>query len=187
MDTKNNEVVSTTTKKTKAKAVQLQNEIESFDVENAIRTYKYQLDLLGIKYPEDASLDTLVALRKAFNEINNVAKEVNNELKSAEALNTMEDKVRVRIICNNPNKRAYKGEFFGAGNAYGAIRAFVPYNCSTAQDMMVPRGILNAMAHREFLHVRELTDKERRESGVAVQHVTSYSKEFTIIELPMDR
>lgn len=178
------EVKSITTRN-KSKGAELIK--DTINVEYAIETYKKQLDLLGIVYPNDASLETLVALRKAFEEISKVTKEVVSDNTGQRTVNDMEDRVRIRLICNNPAKRAHKGEFFGVGNEFGYIRSFIPYNCSAADDMIIPKGFLGVLEHREFLHVRELTDKERRDTGSAVQHITSYAKEFTIIELPMDR
>lgn len=157
----------------------IQNENHDLAVEN----YKKQLDLLGVKYPAKASLDTLVALRSAFDSIDTADKKTVAAIEGSESLRKMEEPVRVKVICNNPQKRAHKGEFFGVGNSYGMLRAFVPYNCSMAEDMCIPRGLLEVIKMREYLHVRELTEKERRETNSAVMHVTSYSKEFTVIEL----
>lgn len=150
----------------------------------AIDVLKKELTTNNIKFPEDASLETLEALSKAF--IVKTKQEESSIEKGNNKFAEMEKLIRVKVICNNPEKRSHKGEFIGAGNSFGTIRAFVPYNCSTAEDMMVPRGLVEVLRHREYLHVREYTDKERHNLGTAIMHTNTYSKEFTIIELPME-
>lgn len=174
-----------TENKVKTKVIRKQIKSEGTDIsfEHAVETYKNQLDLMGVKYPNDASLDVLVALKAAFLEMHDVAKESSSSVSGQQALGSMEEPVRVKVVCNNPQKHGMKGEFFGVGNSFGMIRTFVPYNCSTAEDMMIPRGIIGVLRHREFLQARELSEKERRDSGSAIMHKTSYAKEFTVIEL----
>lgn len=174
-----------TENKVKTKVTHKQVKLEGLDIpfDHAIETYKNQLDLMGVKYPNDASLDTLVALKTAFLEMHNVAKEASQALSGQQSLGSMEEPVRVKVVCNNPQKHGMKGEFFGVGNSFGMIRTFVPYNCAIAEDMMIPRGIIGVLRHREFLQARELSERERRDSGSAVMHKTSYAKEFTVIEL----
>lgn len=152
-----------------------------------IETIKKRLDLVNVKYPEDATLETLVALNAAYDaKEGSVDSKGLDTAKGIDALQTLEEPIRIKLICNNPEKRAHKGEYFGVGNSFGTLKAFVPYNCSTADDMMVPRGLVEVIRMREYLHVRELTEKERRETGSAVMHITQYSKEFTVVELPME-
>lgn len=152
-----------------------------------IETLKSRLDLVNIKYEADATLETLVALTAAFQDKENFESTGLNTVKGLDSLQTIEKPVRVKIVCNNPEKRAHKGEYFGVGNSFGTIKAFVPYNCSTADDMFVPLGLLEVIKMREYLHIRELSERERRESGGAVMHTTSWSKEFTVIELEMEK
>lgn len=152
-----------------------------------VEALKSRLDLVNVKYDQDASLETLVALTAAFQDTGEVASTGMNTAKGLDSLQTIEEPIRVKIVCNNPEKRAHKGEYFGVGNSFGTIKAFVPYNCSIADDMFVPRGLIEVIKMREYLHVRELDERERRESGGAVMHTTSWSKEFTVIELEMSK
>lgn len=152
-----------------------------------IETLKNRLDLVNVKYEADATLETLVALTSAFQDKEEITSAGMDTIKGLDSLQTIEEPIRVKIVCNNPEKRAHKGEYFGVGNSFGTIKAFVPYNCSTADDMFVPRGLIEVIKMREYLHIRELTERERRESGGSVMHITSWSKEFTVIELDMGK
>lgn len=148
-----------------------------------LNTIKKELTKFGVEYEETASQEVLQAILTAFEKKSEAIKLASAVKNTGEDL---EKPIRVKVVCNNPAKNSYQGEFFGAGNRNGYIRAFVPYNCATAEDMFVPQGLLNVLRHRKFLHVRELSDRERKESGASIMHTTTYSPEFTIIELPMD-
>lgn len=88
----------------------------------------------------------------------------------------MSELVRIEITNMNPNKKAWQGELFTAGNSQiGTFRRFVPFG----KPWHVERIILNVMKEKKFQYFTKGTDSKGRE----VQN-TSLMNELNIRELP---
>lgn len=137
---------------------------------------KARLDQMNVKYHHNASLDTLRGLLKE--ELGEPKKEEPKQERFNIMRSPANELVRCAITCMNPHKKDWQGEIFTAGNAYGTIRKFVPYNCEAAQSWHVPRIILEAMKSREYL----TTNLQHTTKGDKINQI--FLPEFTIVELP---
>lgn len=83
--------------------------------------------------------------------------------------------VRVRVSCNNPNKRSYQGEIFCVRNkAIDMVKKFVPFNTPTH----VPQIILNMISEKQL---QQFTSK-RLPNGIETKSV-KLVPEYNIEEL----
>lgn len=134
------------------------DQVEQVEVQEEMEAIKERLDLMGVKYHHNAKLETLKTLldKELKGSTETVAKA--DDVKTNEA-NLYKDAfklVRCAIHCNNPGKRQLKGEFTTVGNSvHGHHTFFVPYNCSEAEDFVLPVIVVTALRERRFLSKAE--------------------------------
>lgn len=157
------------------------------DTENTpkeIDVLKMKADTLGIKY---GAMIGVAKLREKINEVLNdkpkeepkVAEPVEETL--AERNTRMRKNatrlVRIRLSCLNPNKKAWPGELFSAGNrAIGFIKKFVPFNAD--EGYHVPAILYEIIKDRKFqqTYIVNIDGKKIKKTRLV--------KEFSIEELP---
>ncbi|MGL4252878.1 MAG: hypothetical protein ACRCR2_02295 [Fusobacteriaceae bacterium] len=149
-----------------------------------VETVKNQLDLLNIKYHHNASLKTLKGLLKDANEEAQKKEESTGtgKVTPAKRAQIREDilkPVRCKVVCLNPMKKSWRGEYFGFGNSVvGMCRDFIPYNCAQAEDIWIPQMLVNILKARKYLYTTPLDERQRQGSEVA--HRTDWLPEFSI-------
>lgn len=142
---------------------------------------RQQLELMGLKPHHNAKYETLKELLDE--NIKPKTKEITSTQSSRVALRKACIKmVRIRLQCMNPAKAQFKGEYFTSGNdVVGTIRDFVPYNCEEAEDMLVPRILVNCIKERMYTRA---TDKPKNRGFVeGVQQNVQLVPEFVVAEL----
>lgn len=152
-----------------------------------IETVKNQLRVLGLEFPQKATLKTLrEILVKHVNQIEETeaAKSVPVDYTQTSAY--LLEKIRCSIVCRNPDKSAWTGEYVTCGNsAIGHHTYFVPYNCDLAEDYMIPRIVAETLKGKNYI---DTYDKPNRvgDSLVGFQNGVRYIPEFVITELNAD-
>lgn len=148
----------------------------------SIAKFKTRLDVLNVKYSEDATMEELIQLYKDKmeslsttvkpDEVEDLIREYNR--KQAQRL------VRVSISCMNNAKTDLKGQWFTIRNrTIGVMREFVPYNTDAmAAGWHIPLAMYKNL--RERVYYPAITKKGKH--GIDEVAGTA-QKEFNIVVL----
>lgn len=89
--------------------------------------------------------------------------------------------VRCRIVCLNPSKKEWPGEFITVANEYiGTHKHYVPFG-DAGQSYHLPQVIVDLLKDRKYNHVRTFKDPNNSRKIKVEERWTS---EFSITELP---
>lgn len=161
------------------------NEIEDVTepTQDELSVLKARADQLGISYHPSIGLEKLrekvnAALSKsAASEEAAPAPEKESEAERRSRLKREALKlIRVRITCMNPQKRAWEGEIFTAGNGViGTVKKYVPFDI----EWHVPKIILDQIQARQC----QIFQNYRDERGRSIKR-GKLIKEFNVEILP---
>lgn len=144
---------------------------------------KAKADLLGIKYPNNITIDTLrakIAEAQAEEEkpaVNEGA--VESSFTSIRAKQRAEQMrlVRLRIANMNPDKADLPGEIITVRTKYlGIVKKFIPFGEATENGYHVPYILYEYMKTRKFLQKKT---KQNRQTG-QISVSTNWVPEFSI-------
>jgi hypothetical protein len=175
-------------------AATLDNETTAQPTE--LQLLKGRADMLGIKYSNNISLETL---RERVNaKVNGdpdpaetVSEEPNaldpNAPPKAETRQEMRDRlhleamklVRVRITNMDPKKKDLPGEIIAVGNdILGVVKKYIPYGEASENGYHIPQIIYDELKDRKFLDIR--TSKKAGQISVSQK----WAREFSLEVLP---
>lgn len=170
------------------------NEVPQLDEKAAL---KARADMLGVKYGNNISVETLRAKVQAAidgeaeepedepasqaSPLGEVVPERETEQQLRARLHREQMKlVRIRITCMNPGKKDLPGEIFTVANEYlGTVRKYVPFDIPE-EGYHVPYVIYTLLEERKFLNIRTVKDRVTKQE----RQETSWVKEFSIEVLP---
>jgi len=156
--------------------------------EQEIKTaLKAKADLLGVKYSNNATIETLrnkIAEAQAEEEkAPEAAQPVETQFTSIRAKQRAEQMklVRCRISNMNPDKADLSGEIVTVRTKYlGIVKRFVPFGEVTDNGWHIPQIILENLQNRKFLYKSAKQDRATGQINVK----TRWVKEFAIEILP---
>lgn len=151
-----------------------ENEIEVTEdvIPSELDTLKQRADMMGIKYNRNIGVDKLkdkIDRHLSGDTSDDVSEEVTGikskafkpdgktmltreqflretENRKRKSINNL---VRIRVTCMNPNKTDWEGEIISVGSAkYGTFKKYVPFNAD--EGYHVPKIIYEAMKERKY-------------------------------------
>lgn len=154
-------------------------ETNESSVAEELRLLKQRADLMNIPYSNNIGVDTL---RNKINErlesdaLKNQAKSSRVALRGQLRKEQLK-LVRIRLTVMNPNKAAWRGEFFTVANSViGTVKKFVPFNPKFyTNGYHVPYCIYKMLKDRKFLSIT--TEEEKGKTRVTTQFVPEFSIE----------
>ena len=139
-------------------------EVPEVVVADELETLKQRADLMGIKFHPNTGVDKLKAkIENALNPVKEkpVSKKKEDskkyylshteflQEKRAQLRKSINNLIRVRVSCMNPNKSAWEGEIISVGSAkLGTFKKYVPFNVD--EGWHVPKIIYDAMKERKY-------------------------------------
>lgn len=141
-------------------------EFNEDDVPTELELLKKRADDMGLKYHHKIGKDKLKkmvneALENEPEEAEVVAHNPLTETKHARHSRLRKDArrlIRCNIVCNNPNKKGYDGEYFTAGNSVvGLLTKFAKYN--TTEGYHIPNVIYKYLLTKQCQIFQTASDK----------------------------
>lgn len=143
---------------------------------------KERADLMGIKYSNNISIETL---KNKINEKLEASEIVKDEQsKKIDIRKKVRDEelklIRIRLQVMNPAKLAWRGEIFTVANSIiGTVKKFVPYDAEFyTNGYHVPNCIYKMLKEKEYLHISTSNQNGKQ------QVTTQFVPEFSITVLP---
>lgn len=151
--------------------------------EQELDMLKAQADTLGIEYHPNIGYDKLRERVKEVmdnqEEKQRPAKDETSKERKARRHREAMALVRCLIVCNDPNKREWPGEWLGVSNGAGvSIRKLVPYN-QPDKPFHLPRIMVNMLREKQV----QLFVQKPGKYGTPVR-VAKTINAYTITELP---
>ena len=123
--------------------------------QDELESLKQKADLMGITYHPSIGLEKLrnkIEVELNINSTDQIALPKNVETlgqKKARLRKEADIRVRCKVVCMNPQKQAWDGEFITVGNKFiGDIKVFVPFN---VEAWHLPKIIIEALKEKQYM------------------------------------